>query len=79
MATFFLVVVKHEIYNSRFMCVQSICLVFLDYHFLRSDLWIVIENVSDRLTKIDKVPFMTQDVVQKLKTYFQDIRLASGK
>jgi len=42
-------------------------------------MWIVIEHISDRLMLIDKVPFMTQDVVQKLKTHFQDIRLASGK
>lgn len=45
----------------------------------RADLWIVIENISDRLTKVDKVQFMTQDVVQKLKKHFMDIRLASGK
>ncbi|WAQ97897.1 SNX25-like protein [Mya arenaria] len=47
--------------------------------YLQSDLWIVIANISARLSKIEKVQFVTQDMVQKLKIHFQDIRLASRK
>ncbi|XP_053400334.1 sorting nexin-25-like isoform X2 [Mercenaria mercenaria] len=47
--------------------------------YLQTDLWKLIENVSDRLTKIDTVQFITQDVVNKLKQHFQDIRLATKK
>ncbi|XP_060599757.1 sorting nexin-25-like [Ruditapes philippinarum] len=46
---------------------------------LQLDLWKVIEKVSDRLTKIDTVQFITQDVVNKLIQHFQDIRLATRK
>lgn len=47
--------------------------------YLQADLWILIENVSERLSKIDTVQFITKDVVHKLKLHFQDIREASKK
>ncbi|XP_052278175.1 sorting nexin-25-like isoform X2 [Dreissena polymorpha] len=47
--------------------------------YLQTDIWIVIENISVRLAKIDTVQFVTQDIVQKLKTHFQDVRASSKK
>ena len=47
--------------------------------YFRSDLWEVIENTSNKLSKIDWVRFATQDVVYRLQEHFQNIRLASKK
>ncbi|XP_074649963.1 sorting nexin-25-like [Tubulanus polymorphus] len=43
---------------------------------IKKDLWIVIGNLSDRLCQIDMVQFISQDVVLKLCTHFQEIRFA---
>ncbi|KAL4230572.1 sorting nexin 25 [Mactra antiquata] len=46
---------------------------------IEGDLWILIENISVTLSKIDSVKFITQDVVNLLRVHFQNIRTASRK
>ncbi|KAJ8298069.1 hypothetical protein KUTeg_024600 [Tegillarca granosa] len=46
---------------------------------VRSDMWELVETVSGRLTKIDKMKFITSDVVQKIQSHFTDIRHATKR
>ncbi|XP_014774153.1 sorting nexin-25 [Octopus bimaculoides] len=44
---------------------------------IKSDIWIVIEKLSVRLSKVDMVKFMTQDLINALHNHFKEIRLSS--
>lgn len=46
---------------------------------VRSDMWELVENVSSRLTKVDKMKFITSDVIHKIHTHFTDIRHATKR
>ncbi|GAB1606208.1 sorting nexin-25-like [Argonauta hians] len=46
-------------------------------HLIKSDIWIVIEKLCVRLSKVDMVRFMTQDLVNTVHNHFKEIRLAS--
>ncbi|XP_072040154.1 sorting nexin-25-like [Amphiura filiformis] len=50
--------------------------VFVDA--LQDDLWVLIENLKTRLQRVDKVRFLTSDVVYKLCEYFQQLRECSA-
>ncbi|XP_062594702.1 sorting nexin-25-like isoform X2 [Saccostrea cucullata] len=41
---------------------------------LRSDIWVMIESLTNRLKKIDKMKLITEDVILKIHKHFQEIR-----
>ncbi|XP_048774013.1 sorting nexin-25-like [Ostrea edulis] len=41
---------------------------------LRSDMWIMIESLTNRLKRMDKMKFITEDVVLKIHKHFQEVR-----
>ncbi|CAC5383523.1 SNX25 [Mytilus coruscus] len=45
---------------------------------IKNDMWVVLENLSTRLSKIDKVKVMTQDVMELTYQHFNKIRLCSA-
>ena len=48
----------------------------MNYFFLiyRNDVWIMVENMTTRLSKIDTVKLMTQDVMEIMYKHFNKIR-----
>eukprot|EP00794_Sanderia_malayensis_P007412 gene7412-8232_t len=46
---------------------------------LNKDIWKIIENVSERLKNVDLVNFLANDVVTRLCTHFQDLRLSNAR
>ncbi|XP_033743124.1 sorting nexin-25-like [Pecten maximus] len=44
---------------------------------IKGDVWIVIKQLSTRLSKVDMMKLITQDVVEKLHSHFTEIRTAA--
>ena len=43
---------------------------------LKKDIWTVIDNLTERLSKMDRVKFLSTDVVKKITLHFEKIRLS---
>ncbi len=54
-------------------CTQNIVYIF------RCDMWQMIEELSKRLSRIDFVKVITQEVVDRLHDHYRDIRYAARK
>lgn len=46
---------------------------------LNKEFWKIIENVTERLANVDLVNFLANDVVTRLCTHFQDLRLSDAR
>lgn len=46
---------------------------------LNKEFWSIIENVAERLRNVDLVNFLANDVVTRLTTHFQDLRLSDAR
>ena len=46
---------------------------------LNKEFWNIIENVAERLRNVDLVNFLANDVVTRLSTHFQDLRLSDAR
>ncbi len=46
---------------------------------LNKEVWKIIENVIERLKNVDLVNFLANDVVTRLSTHFQDLRLSNAR
>ena len=46
---------------------------------LNKEFWSIIENVVERLKNVDLVNFLANDVVNRLTTHFQDLRLSDAR
>lgn len=44
---------------------------------IRDDMWIVVKNIHEAMSKIDQVKFVTSDVTNKLCQHYQKIRISS--
>ncbi len=46
---------------------------------LNKEIWKIVENVTERLRNVDLVNFLANDVVTRLCTHFQDLRLSNAR
>lgn len=47
--------------------------------FIKSDIWFMVNNLATRLSQVDMVKCITQDLVDILHNHFKEIRMASKK
>ena len=46
---------------------------------IRRDLWSSLQNVIERLSRIDALVFLTNDVIRRLTSHFEKVRLAQQR
>ena len=68
-----------EIWFIKTKCIHTIFIISKCRKIIRRDFWTSMQNLSERMSRIDPVIFLTSDVVRRLTSHFEKIRLVQQR